>query len=962
MTTVNRLRKTNGAAEDNNLLINLNKGNNYGFQSDFITPTITFLSPPIKGNKLVRVLSNVECFCHVSFITANNYIYQGLDGNVTSPTFDKTILVGGNQHYFPCLDYISEVKVYLCPDIKSAIPTGSDQDGATVQLVFEFLEDLQPDLLVYNRINVDSKNIVKITLNQSNNYTYTQELSPSITNQRCVKFSSAYQFYMKANFLRTNQYYTTTSVTEGYLFEKMVYVGEEDQYYLVDNDISYILCQLSDPTLPFNNTTYEVVAEFLDYIPESLLEDRNSRMMVGPDQESAIEPLVLYYDTQNNTSDVTNIFLSLCQKYNKSDAYVYHKGFKVYLSIFKPLQILDNLVFIMFLRPRITIRFVADNTLAKAQWFLQNANQIPNVDVYYLPLNWVTPDLTYSDQSGLTRASNNAYFRVFSCGFNVITFCRGSGDSDTPDIFGNPQPLSFYSSPSGNIIPYKSGPNGQPLVPDTSQTIKLKSPASFRNLIVYPLQKPGNNLQFFEVINTLQPPADWQTNIVATAGGKLTNVKTSLQSYQYFQIDTVYQTQTDTYSVDDKSLAIAWNVPTPFPYTDIDCILGSTTPIMGNNVLFDLGSGFPLQLFEFTDLTRGHFDSLGNIVTSPGDVSYVFKMAIQDLHTFLPVIVFCDPLPNSVATWNINAGVEDRPVYFGLVPYSNLGTNGSYGYYGLQWNKRPNLDLDGRKNYFFTTPKSYISQWLMVKSDDDRAPWNMIMSKIGIPYLNTDMNFPRTVGNIRSDNYKYAVYMGHQFNGLYFELEPDRRNKVLNIPNNDPAQFNTNFIISQGNIFTRSSALFDDQPLSNSIKILPEGFQFRNYYQLKYLIHNTITISNPAALVWNYSTDNGLNIGISDPISLNNIQFGQLQIITGRLVSNFTGTNKGANVNTILYATLYSNTIYGQQLPIMLANEETIQYISHKVTSFNSISFTIKSEYELIEMIGNATILLYFLA
>jgi len=907
MTTVNSIRRADRGDNENTLIINLNQGNNWSYQN--------ILTPSIRNQKICRILANTQVFVNLNFIRTNNYLYDANTPGKDLVTSHSTF-VGEKQMYYYCYDNISRIRVALT---NFGNGNNTENFNGTVQLFVEFLEDMHPDLCLYTPI-LRGKNVYMVYLNSSNNFTFNSDstryqVCPAIQNQKVVRFYSNGNVYVKFNFIRSAQYYSDSTSADGMNFDKIVWVGEQEQYYLVDSSVTSVQATAQ---LPLNSTLqmeYEICCEFLDFVPDYLLEDRDAGLMVAPDTSSNFEALVLYWDTLNNKLNLRDIYYTLMQKYSKKDAYFLYKGFKIYLSIF-PKATLNLFLSKYVNRQVLTIRFVRQNVLAKSQFYTQGTSQIPNVDVYWLPFNWISSDITYSDNAGLSRGANNGYFRVFSCGYSVVTFCRGL---DAPDIFSNPQPVQLQGQTTGTIYPYKPEPNGQPLNSLVDANFLVQLPANFRSLVIYPLNTPIA-LQYVLFTNQMLNTASWSNNQI---------VGIVPRPVKFFQMDSLYEIQgyrtVPTGSTGRFRVQLNPSITVPFTY--IDTILSTTKPIIGNGsvVTFDTRQTFQTPYFA-EQIVPGDLDVAGNVV--PSTTSYILFISL-DVATAQTRYRFVGTTPPThFGIWIYNA-ITVAPQFIGVAPYVNNST--TYGFLAFIWRgftSPPKQEMGG-ENIFYATPQTVlIHQGLMYSANDTHVPqFENIFEDVLETYI------PGTTYGIdQSNDWSLAVDILHNFERV------DTRQGGIFKPSTTMAAYNSSASSFNGYDDTYFS-WFDDTPLSQAIKILPEGFQFRNYYQIRHLVKNTLTFTN---LTWTQSIDEG-TVWKSNPITLNMVQFGQFEYITGRIVANLE-TNLvylGLLDNVTLAVNVVQNNDYGQRLIVYSQNETEQQFIVHQLKDLSYFYFTI---------------------
>lgn len=915
MTTVNQLRGTSGD-NYNNLIVNLNAGNSYSFSNVLI--------PSIRNKKIVRVLSSTECLVSINFLRDNLYAYNNTTPNADLG-FSKAIWVGHKHMYYQCIENIQDIKVSLYQI------NGSSQNNLVndeqVQMVFEFLEDLQPSLCVRNQIHGGRRErLYNVFLNQANGFVWSQKLTPPIQGFKCVRFLSNYNDYVNVNFIRTSQYRFDATIPEPYLtFSKQVWVGEKNQYYLVDNTISEVVMSTVDQT---GDVRMEITCEFFDYIPEIMAEDIDPRFVIsGSNEDSSLESLVLYVDSSNWNQglDLWQTILNLQQQYKKIDCYVMYKEFKVFLSIFPQFILKYFLPF--FSKPCLTIRFVSNNWLRKPQFYNQTSNQIPNVDVYFLPLNWVTTDITYSDNAGLSRAANDSFYRVFSVGYTVVTFCRGPGQ---PNLFGNPH--AAHLAVAGVPLPYKTTPNGQPI--STSQTFTLVYPQVFRNLIVYPLPPPTspNHMTTFQITNNYMDPATMIDNRIRVSGA-MVNV-TDLDQMQFFQVDSFFQTQSDNPGP-LRTIQLDINPAGGGP-AYIDTVLLTTTPIIGNNVLVDPGANFGLEFHTGSELIQGDLDAFGNIIPSTTSWLIIINFDVAQMEGL--VFAFTNINPDRNGIWLSSCTAQQcTPAFAGTFPYTGLAT--SFAKYALIWDTgtTPAFDIGGNNAFLALTKSPFIYYIGVLPTNNTAVPFIKQFQRV-LKNFNDPATLNNTVPIAKSDGFNYTVFSGHDFSTIRSALGITFQT-IFTAPT-----YNTTYVFgtpSPRNNFTSFPIFMDDTPLSQTVKFLPEGFQFRNYYQITHLVKNTMILYN---LVWTVTSEEGVPNLTSNTISLPQVMFSKLKMLTGQIAYN-TSVNYAGTLEAVTLKAkgLTKGNDYNQTLPLFLANDGEYEFISQEVDSLTNIQFIVNN-------------------
>jgi len=646
------------------------------------------------------------------------------------------------------------------------------------------------------------------------------------------------------------------------------------------------------------------------------------------------------------------------QKHSKNDAYFYYNSFKIFVSAL-PFDFFDNpITYFSLFSPVTTFRFVINNTLRESQFYTQSSQQIPNIDVYYLPLNWITSDVTYSDNAGLTRGINNSFYRIFSIGYKVISFCKGFSN---PDIYSNPSAPAFLKK-NGTIVPAKPAPDGKPLAIDADyiNPTHLVDPMNtsqsplVRSLIIYFV--PGAIAQLEEIV------VGWLNNLYAgTIPGYLRNEvavygrptfpppnNVLLNKFQYVQIDSLF--------VGNSTMPLLGifpvpSVPTGGPNTIIDTILVAQKPIIGNTQLGWPDNGHAtafyngMQQVQYTAvLPNTNVDVNGNIISG---LKWTYMVTTDVYQAQYQISFRGAKIPPNYGFWTRAGSYPYTFPYGGISPFVNDNSL-SYGKWIFIWDTNP-MGTD----YFWTNPSSAVTHTTFCY---DVAPYypkqlrqNVPQQTFGGPYIySTDY----------TDNDNFYTMLSHNFNIIQFDAlgfggglynQPDA-------PNTNAFTYNNNLV---GTFAMQPQNIFDDIPLSMAIKILGAGFQTRKYYNIKNTIVASLYLKN---LNWTQRGPDALGFTYfdSDIIILDANKFSQCKEVSGELINSTTVAGDYFNDNSVLYMSTLTRNKYNQQIPIYINNDLECKYLFQPLTTLQNFFVTIVFNSFTVPSFANDPVILYF--
>jgi hypothetical protein len=655
------------------------------------------------------------------------------------------------------------------------------------------------------------------------------------------------------------------------------------------------------------------------------------------------ETILLHYSWIKNpvnqlTQAPVNFFqqyTTIKQQYSKIDAYFYYKRFKIFVSAL-PYDFFNYFFNVWSLGTGvITFRFVINNSLKNDQFYTSTSFQIPNIDVYYLPFNWWTTDLTYSDQAGLSRAADNSFYRIYSIGYNVVSYCKGFTN---PDIYSNPFAPQVYSRSTLNALPIKTAPNGKPinsaLPTDNKFSLALStatpSYAYFRYIIAYvfgstPLLPID---QIYISYNQFIP--QYKQNYVF-AGPTLP------QSY-YYLIDSLFTSNTGLQATTPTSTFpnLYFN-SSAFGGTgvaNIDCILVANKPIIGNNILVKQRTPqYIYQPVSYDQVVRANVNSDGSFTPNVNGLYWIFAVKTDIAIAQYTITYFSPdgPLPDGMGvftyatqtfggnTWNVGN------TYLGITPFVQFTT--TIGQYFLVWGKQP----QSPNNLFYTQANTAITHGLTVYAEPGWGPFfptallRQNLSEQTIPYYGMPFD----------DEDWYQITDLHNFDQINF------------IPSTSPPQINignsgqTTAVTFNSAIYTSSIPLpqtvVDDAPLSMCMKILGAGFQARKYYNIKHIVKGMLLLKN---LTW---TSISATQYQSSLITLDGQLFSTVNEISGEIALstdivylNSLGAGDEVADNMTLYTSNVTKNKYSDLIPIYQNNNQEYKYSFQRPTTFQS--------------------------
>lgn len=657
--------------------------------------------------------------------------------------------------------------------------------------------------------------------------------------------------------------------------------------------------------------------------------------------------------SNSGTTDFFDQYTYLKQLHGFKDAYFWYRGFKIYVSSL-PYDFFNNPWTYFSTGPYAgvtTFRFTNNNYYKSYQFYLSNTENLPNADVYYLPLNWFTSDLTYSDNAGLTRGANNGFYRIFSIGFMVISYCKGL---NAPDIYSNPFTPQVYDITGTPIaLPLKTAPNGYAISltnPNANnfQIVEVGNNSVqpvMRSLFIYmvPNATPLTNMYF----ECKGQNSNYSNNSVYAGPGS--NFGASIQQSSYYLLDTLYTTnRTGSGGAARQYSNLGLNTTTygGSGIANVDCIFCATKPIMGNNslVCFDAGAGNRkydgFQPVNWEQLIYGFVNSTGQVEPSTSGPYWLFPVTL-DVSNATVTISVRDELGGNIPTnyyqWTlVGSPAEIQTFNPTLLTFTN-DTSVSVGQFVLVWTSYP--DTSQFEWFFINPPNTVITHSAYGNFPLNNYAENFTPLYPSLPQLNyvshrqgIDYNDAKTI----------AIADTHSFDTINWDT---RGTYAINNSSTHPTATSFNLAVNSLLGSSNLNTIVDDAPLSMAIKILAAGFQTRKYYQFRHLIKGMIVFTQ---LSWTPTTDqfgNG-NTFQSQVIQLQSQLFEGVQEIGGEITPNTNvPPNGGGGDLTTQYSAVYfdflATNIQTQYIPSAITNDTQIFLNFQKRTQLNSFTIII---------------------
>ena len=194
--------------------------------------------------------------------------------------------------------------------------------------------------------------------------------------------------------------------------------------------------------------------------------------------------------TNNSFNGLLNLNISPIIKkyqsvYNLNCAYFIYKRYRVFLGKgvqYNFLDYIENIDSLGVIKLRIHFlkQIPAEGLF---QWDFKN-NQVPSKNTYFVPFNWVTQDVVFTSNTGLTRTSNNLTAQIFSINDKIISTVN---EAIPAQAFTSIIPAILVDQ-NGTIYGPKFDSDTQtPLISNVSDTpLCVKNNTTFDYLIVYP--------------------------------------------------------------------------------------------------------------------------------------------------------------------------------------------------------------------------------------------------------------------------------------------------------------------------------------------------------------------------------------------------------------------------------------------------------------------------------------------
>lgn len=182
------------------------------------------------------------------------------------------------------------------------------------------------------------------------------------------------------------------------------------------------------------------------------------------DQNESVCDILLPLKTK--TSYFSNMYFFILNKYSVKDAYFIYNDQRVFISKLGYEYFDDIIGWDQFGICHLQLWFIQNSFLSSRQYFYKT-NTYQNEDIYFLPTNWITTDIIFTENSGLTKTIGGSSARVFSLGKTIISYINEyiepeayssvvpfRGEDGSYKIRANNQELSKRFSNTGNVVTY----------------------------------------------------------------------------------------------------------------------------------------------------------------------------------------------------------------------------------------------------------------------------------------------------------------------------------------------------------------------------------------------------------------------------------------------------------------------------------------------------------------------------
>ncbi len=285
----------------------------------------------------------------------------------------------------------------------------------------------------------------------------------------------------------------------------------------------------------------------------------------------------------NSFYDFENLIKEFLSRYEYSDAYFFYRNQKIFLT-----KIGYN-----FLSYRWNWDSLNKNILEiipyrhgeednSGQFFYNSDFLFSDLDLFYLPLNFFTNGVVYASNAANTRTSSNTYAQVLAIGNEIISYAV---DSIEPSPYSSPKPVTIKTE-TGELI-LKREPNGIAMQGSVFSFVPYKkenSATSMEQLIIFPTKYISVIIIKYKTDNF---PNNEQSELI-----------TINENYKYFSINLPKKYDLGEIYLDTQAQT---NV--------IDCILISSTPLIGNNNIFGFKDNQTIcyKKIPVEELERGFF-------------------------------------------------------------------------------------------------------------------------------------------------------------------------------------------------------------------------------------------------------------------------------------------------------------------------------------------------------------------
>jgi hypothetical protein len=620
---------------------------------------------------------------------------------------------------------------------------------------------------------------------------------------------------------------------------------------------------------------------------------------------------------QSSKSISSNLF-SLVQQYSLRSIYFIYRMQRIYLNTIGNTYLDDPTNWSQF--GTNIIIFYLSNEILNGQQFFYSTQNLPNVPVYFNPLNFYETSLVQTDGSYYMLTVNNRRYKIFSCGKTIFSFII---EGIPPNATGTTEPALLQV---GSDAYFKVEPNGKELF--TSSTMKIIAPNNFNQIIYYPLDKSLNNVS----VESLQVQTKDYEDYVDQAVNLPVNSRYFLQ-----QLSNNINIQP---SVASSGLDVTQNAP-----FKIDTVFCSKIPQIGCATVQNMFSNYicPYTLINRRQMLNLHVDSTtGNIVTATNTNNYIY---IYDMYYS-----------------NYSAGIEV------LITYTNVSNENQFPtrvhYYDLNGSyinviepyKSP-LKFSGSRLIFewdnaselssFDIPCQSINAmlYLTVKppvklSIRDAKPSPLLFND----YLSdTSGHFNIANGILSSSRGNFGMILMKVYNTIRFA------SGALNHYSNDQPEaiFLKNISEAQKlaeyiGMSKYTSAFTDQNPFNLGIRIMPNSFDFRSYFKFNHLTSSSITIETllsefVASLEFPgmYELSRDINIGASGTILP---QFREI----GCVVSPSLNTNIESRRAITVYASCVDKR-RGQLRCLFIEQQDKHFIMFYPITNFKKFKIYINS-------------------